>query len=73
MLAAEGELIAASSELEKPSSLERDHTGALFELAYINDLHGNDDVAARLLQGLRQAPGPPRRPRSTSASSTRTG
>ena len=24
---------------------DRDHTGALFELAYINDLYGNDEVA----------------------------
>ena len=25
--------------------MDRDHTGALFELAYINDLYGNDDTA----------------------------
>ena len=56
LLAAEGELVAASAELEKALELDRHHTNALFELAYINDLHGNDDVAARLLQGLRQAP-----------------
>ncbi len=45
LLAAEGELIAASAELEKAIELDRHHTNALFELAYINDLHGNDDVA----------------------------
>jgi len=45
LLAAEGELIHASVELEKAIELDRHHTNALFELAYINDLHGNDDVA----------------------------
>ncbi len=45
LLAAEGELVAASVELEKAVELDRHHTNALFELAYINDLHGNDDVA----------------------------
>src|SRR3954454_12388615 len=45
LLAAEGELVAASVELETAVDLDRHHTNALFELAYINDLHGNDDVA----------------------------
>ncbi len=45
LLAAEGELVAASVELERAVELDRHHTNALFELAYINDLHGNDDVA----------------------------
>ncbi len=45
LLAADGELVAASAEFEKALELDRHHTGALFELAYINDLHGNDDVA----------------------------
>ena len=45
LLAAEGELVAASTELEKAIEIDRHHTNALFELAYINDLHGNDDVA----------------------------
>ena len=45
LLAAEGELVAASIELEKALDIDRHHTNALFELAYINDLHGNDDVA----------------------------
>lgn len=44
-LADDGELVAASAELEKALALERDHTGALFELAYINDLQGNDETA----------------------------
>jgi DNA-directed RNA polymerase subunit alpha len=45
LLAADGELELASAELEKALSLDRDHNGALFELAYINDLFGNDDAA----------------------------
>ena len=45
LLAADGELALASSEFEKTLSLDRDHTGALFELAYINDLYGNDETA----------------------------
>ena len=45
LLAASGELPAAAIELEKTLSIDRDHTGALFELAYINDLYGNDDTA----------------------------
>ena len=45
MLAAAGELVEASAEFEKTLSLEKDHNGALFELAYINDLYGNDDLA----------------------------
>lgn len=58
-LAADGDLIAAAAELEKALSLERDHTGALFELAYINDLYGNDDVAIEYYkQCLRIPPVP---------------
>ena len=45
LLAAGGELINASSEFEKTLALDREHTGALFELAYINDLYGNDETA----------------------------
>ena len=45
LLHAEGELALAAAELEKALDLDRHHTNALFELAYINDLHGNDDVA----------------------------
>ena len=45
LLAAEGELVQASAELERAIELDRHHTNALFELAYINDLHGNDEVA----------------------------
>lgn len=44
-LAAAGELHAAAVHLEKAIELDRDHTGALFELAYINDLYGNDEDA----------------------------
>ncbi|MFO0910179.1 MAG: DNA-directed RNA polymerase subunit alpha C-terminal domain-containing protein [Isosphaeraceae bacterium] len=45
LLAADGDLAAASAEFEKTIAIDRDHTGALFELAYINDLYGNDDTA----------------------------
>jgi DNA-directed RNA polymerase subunit alpha len=45
LLAADGELQAAAAEFEKTLAADRDHTGALFELAYINDLYGNDDAA----------------------------
>jgi DNA-directed RNA polymerase subunit alpha len=51
-MAADGDLIAASAELEKALSIERDHTGALFELAYINDLYGS--VSAALPFRLRR-------------------
>jgi DNA-directed RNA polymerase subunit alpha len=45
LLAATGELIHASAEFETALSIDKDHNGALFELAYINDLYGNDDLA----------------------------
>ncbi len=45
LLAAAGELVEAAAEFEKTLSLDKDHNGALFELAYINDLYGNDDLA----------------------------
>jgi len=45
LLAADGGLILASAEFEKALSLDKEHNGALFELAYINDLYGNDDLA----------------------------
>jgi DNA-directed RNA polymerase subunit alpha len=45
LLAVDGELTAAAAEFEKTLSIDRDHTGALFELAYINDLYGNDEAA----------------------------
>ncbi|MEA2633092.1 MAG: DNA-directed polymerase subunit alpha [Chloroflexota bacterium] len=41
----DGELAQAAVEFEKALGLDRDHTGALFELAYINDLFGNDETA----------------------------
>ena len=58
LLAAEGELVAATaSELEKAIEIDRHHTNALFEHEnYINDLHGNDDVALDFYKRLRQAP-----------------
>ncbi len=45
LLTAAGELVEASAQFEKTLSLDKDHNGALFELAYINDLYGNDEVA----------------------------
>ena len=44
------------SELEKALSLDRDHNGALFELAYINDLFGNDDAAVDLYKRCTDRP-----------------
>jgi DNA-directed RNA polymerase subunit alpha len=48
--ALDGELPQASQEFEKTLEFERDHTGALFELAFINDLYGNDDEALAFYQ-----------------------
>src|SRR3954470_9743873 len=45
LFAVDGELAQAAVEFEKALQLDRDHTGALFELAYINDLFGNDETA----------------------------
>ncbi len=56
LLAAAGEMLAAVPEFEKAISLESDHTGALFELAYINDLHGNDEVAVEYYKKCIQKP-----------------
>jgi DNA-directed RNA polymerase subunit alpha len=56
LLAADGELAAASAELEKALTLDRDHTGALFELAYINDLFGNDETAVEFYKRCTQRP-----------------
>src|SRR3569623_1696079 len=43
LLAADGELGDAAAEFENALSLDRDHTGALFDLVYINDLYGHDE------------------------------
>lgn len=57
--AADGDMVSASSHLEKCLNLDREHTGALFELAYINDLYGNDDAAVKYYtQCLRRPPVP---------------
>ncbi len=56
LLAADGELAAAAAEFEKALSLDRDHNGALFELAYINDIHGNDDVAVDYYKRCTERP-----------------
>lgn len=56
ILAAEGDLEPAAAELEKALSLDRDHNGALFELAYINDLYGNDDAAVDFYKRCTERP-----------------
>jgi DNA-directed RNA polymerase subunit alpha len=56
LLAADGELADASAEFEKALNLDRDHTGALFELAYINDLFGNDETAVEYYKRCTQRP-----------------
>ena len=56
MLASEGELELASVELEKALSLDKDHNGALFELAYINDIHGNDEAAVDFYKRCTERP-----------------
>lgn len=55
----DGDLVAASAEFEKALELDRDHTGALFELAYINDLFGNDEEAIHLYQRCVSRPPAP--------------
>ena len=56
LLAADGEMAAAAAEFEKALSLDKDHNGALFELAYINDLYGNDDVAVDYYKRCTERP-----------------
>jgi DNA-directed RNA polymerase subunit alpha len=56
LFATDGELTQASVELEKALSLDRDHTGALFQLAYINDLYGNDETAVEYYTRCTQRP-----------------
>ena len=56
LLAADGELAQAAAEFEKALSLDKDHNGALFELAYINDLFGNDDTAVDYYKRCTERP-----------------
>ncbi|HEV3164706.1 MAG TPA: DNA-directed RNA polymerase subunit alpha C-terminal domain-containing protein [Isosphaeraceae bacterium] len=56
MFASDGILPAAASEFEASLNLDKDHTGALFELAYINDLYGNDEVAVDFYRRCIQRP-----------------
>jgi len=59
LLAEAGELIAASADFEKALGLDRQHVGTLFELAYINDLHGNDaDAVDYYKECLKRPPVP---------------
>ncbi len=56
VVAADGELAEAASEFEKALALDKEHNGALFELAYINDLHGNDDLAVEYYRRCIERP-----------------
>ncbi len=56
LLAAGSEQVAASEEFEKALAIEKGHTGALFSLAYINDLHGNDAAAVDFYKQCLQRP-----------------
>jgi DNA-directed RNA polymerase subunit alpha len=56
LLAADDDLGGAAAEFEKALQIDRDHTGALFELAYINDLYGNDDQAVEYYKRCTQRP-----------------
>jgi DNA-directed RNA polymerase subunit alpha len=56
LLAADGDMTAAATEFEKALSIDKDHNGALFELAYINDIHGNDDVAVDYYRRCTERP-----------------
>ncbi|WP_165230402.1 DNA-directed RNA polymerase subunit alpha C-terminal domain-containing protein [Aquisphaera insulae] len=56
ILAAEGELALAAGEFEKALAGDRDHNGALFQLAFINDLFGNDDAAVDLYKRCTERP-----------------
>jgi DNA-directed RNA polymerase subunit alpha len=53
---ADGDLMLAKAEFEKALGLGKEHTGALFELAYINDLYGNDDLALEFYQRCTDRP-----------------
>lgn len=56
LLVADGDLNVAAAEFEQALSLDKDHNGALFELAYINDIHGNDDVAVDYYKRCTERP-----------------
>ena len=56
LLVADGDLKHAAESLEKAIELDRDHTDALFELAYINDLYGNDELALDYYKQCTQKP-----------------
>jgi DNA-directed RNA polymerase subunit alpha len=56
LLAADGEMAAAAAEFEKALGLDKEHNGALFELAYLNDIHGNDDVAVDFYRRCTERP-----------------
>ncbi len=52
----DGEQVTAAVEFEKALELDRDHTGALFRLAFVNDLQGNDREAIDLYRRCTERP-----------------
>lgn len=56
LLVDEGETGAASDEFEQALKLEKDHSMALFQLAYLNDRSGNDEEARQLYKRCIQRP-----------------
>jgi DNA-directed RNA polymerase subunit alpha len=56
LLTVESGLLAAASEFEKALSIDKEHSGALFELAYINDLYGNDELAMEYYKRCTERP-----------------
>lgn len=56
LLAADGETIEAAAEFEKALAIDKDHNGALFQLAYINDTHGNDELAVDYYRRCTERP-----------------
>ena len=53
---AQGERLSAIKHLEKAIELDPGHTSALFQLAHVNDLAGNDDEAIHLYERCLKYP-----------------
>jgi DNA-directed RNA polymerase subunit alpha len=56
LLVEEGLMAEAAEAFETALKLDKDHSGALFQLAYLNDLAGNDETARELYQRCVQKP-----------------
>jgi len=52
----DGEIEKAAERFEHALSMDREHTGTLFQLAYLNDLKGNDDKAVDYYRRCLQRP-----------------